>query len=77
MTAPIYGTKDVPLQVRALLAVTLALLGALGGEGARAHVLYVLTMPGLPDPDWPDGPLVARKTTLKDVLDATGTKTLQ
>jgi flagellar biosynthetic protein FliR len=26
MTAPIYGTKDVPLQVRALLAVALALL---------------------------------------------------
>ena len=26
MTAPIYGTKDVPMQVRGLLAVTLALL---------------------------------------------------
>ena len=26
MTAPIYGTKDVPMQVRALLAVALALL---------------------------------------------------
>jgi hypothetical protein len=31
----------------------------------------------LPDPDWPDGPLDARKTTLKQALDATGTKTLQ
>jgi hypothetical protein len=31
---------------------------------------------GLPSPDWPDGPLDARKVTLIDVLEGAGTKTL-
>ncbi len=32
---------------------------------------------GLPDPDWPDGPLDARKATLLGVLEDTGTKSLK
>jgi hypothetical protein len=32
---------------------------------------------GLPDPDWPGGPLDARKTTLVDILEEPGTKTLR
>ena len=32
---------------------------------------------GLPDPDWPDGPLDARKAKLIDVLEDAGTKTLR
>jgi hypothetical protein len=32
---------------------------------------------GLPSPDWPDGPLDARKATLIDVLEDAGTKTLR
>jgi Plasmid pRiA4b ORF-3-like protein len=32
---------------------------------------------GLPDPDWPDGPLDARKAKLMDVLEDAGTKTLR
>ena len=29
---------------------------------------------GLPDPDWPEGPLDARKATLLDILEDTGVK---
>ncbi|MBU2582285.1 MAG: plasmid pRiA4b ORF-3 family protein [Alphaproteobacteria bacterium] len=32
---------------------------------------------GIPDPDWPDGPLDARKATLLGVLEDTGAKTLR
>lgn len=32
---------------------------------------------GFPDPDWPDGPLDARKAALLDVLEDTGAKTLR
>jgi hypothetical protein len=32
---------------------------------------------GLPDPDWPDGPLDARKARLIDMLEDAGTKTLR
>jgi hypothetical protein len=32
---------------------------------------------GLPDPDWADGPLDARKATLYDVVEDTGAKTLK
>jgi len=31
---------------------------------------------GIPDPDWPDGPLNAKKATLWDVIEDTGAKTL-
>jgi flagellar biosynthetic protein FliR len=49
MTAPIYGTKDVPMQVRVLLAVALALLivplgwhGAAVPCGGLVHLLMML-----------------------------------
>jgi hypothetical protein len=32
---------------------------------------------GLPDPDWPDGPLDARKAKLVDILEDVGVKTLR
>jgi hypothetical protein len=32
---------------------------------------------GLPDPDWPDGPLDARKATLDRIVEDTGAKTLR
>jgi len=32
---------------------------------------------GIPDPDWPDGPLDGRKTTLAEVIEDTGVKTLR
>ena len=32
---------------------------------------------GQPSPDWPDGPLDARKAKLIDVLEDAGTKTLR
>jgi len=32
---------------------------------------------GMPDPDWPDGPLDARKARLADVVEDVGTKTLR
>ncbi len=32
---------------------------------------------GIPDPDWPDGPLNAKKATLWDVFEDTGAKTLR
>jgi len=32
---------------------------------------------GLPDPDWPDGPLDARKAKLRDILEDAGVKTLR
>jgi len=49
---PTLGTVARTHPVPSVRAAALSALGALGGEGARAHVLYVLTMPGLPDPDW-------------------------
>ncbi|UZE51577.1 plasmid pRiA4b ORF-3 family protein [Rhodopseudomonas sp. P2A-2r] len=32
---------------------------------------------GQPDPDWPDGPLDARKARLDDIIEDTGTRTLR
>jgi flagellar biosynthetic protein FliR len=49
MTAPIYGTKDVPMQVRALLAFTLALLitptqWGLAVEYPQSTIHYMILM---------------------------------
>jgi hypothetical protein len=68
---------DVPVDVR-LDRLHVVLQVAIGWTDMHLWELYAGEIRwGLPDPDWPDGPLDARKTTLKDALDAAGAKTLQ
>jgi hypothetical protein len=68
---------DVPVGLR-LDRLHMVLQVAIGWTDMHLWEFYAGEIRwGLPDPDWPDGPLDARKTTLKQALDATGTKTLQ
>src|SRR5271166_2402789 len=54
---------------------------ATGRIGLDEHHLYEIRDKdvrfGLPDPDWPDGPLDARKARLIEFLEDAGTKTLR
>ncbi len=68
---------EVPANIR-LDRLHLALQAALGWT--NSHLLEIRARDvgwGIPDPDWPDGPLDARKISLIDVLEDTGTKTLR
>lgn len=67
---------DVPFDMR-LDRLHLTLQAALGWTNTHLWEFRVgETGWGLPDPDWPDGPLDGRKATLFDVIEDTGAKTL-
>jgi hypothetical protein len=68
---------EVPLTIR-LDRLHLALQAALGWTNSHLYEIRTRDVGwGIPDPDWHDGPLDARKARLLDVLEDTGAKTLK
>jgi hypothetical protein len=67
---------EVPLDIR-LDRLHEVLQAAIGWTNSHLWELRVRDIRwGTPDPDWPDSPLNAKKSTLLDVIEDTGTKTL-
>jgi Plasmid pRiA4b ORF-3-like protein len=68
---------EVPLSIR-LDRLHLAIQAAMGWTNSHLYEIRAKDIGwGIPDPDWGDGPLDARKTRLIDVLEDAGTKTLK
>ena len=68
---------DVPLDIR-LDRLHLTLQSAFGWMDGHLWEFHVREVEwGIPDPDWPDGPLDARKATLGDVIEEIEAKTFQ
>jgi hypothetical protein len=68
---------EVPLSIR-LDRLHLAIQAAMGWTNSHLYEIRAKdTGWGIPDPDWGDGPLDARKARLIDVLEDVGTKTLK
>jgi hypothetical protein len=68
---------EVPADIK-LDRLHLTLQAALGWTNSHLFEIRARDVGwGLPSPDWPDGPLDARKATLIDVLEDAGTKTLR
>ncbi|HYA74274.1 MAG TPA: plasmid pRiA4b ORF-3 family protein [Roseiarcus sp.] len=68
---------EVPADIK-LDRLHLTLQAALGWTNSHLFEIRARdTGWGLPDPDWPDGPLDARKAKLIDVLEDAGAKTLR
>lgn len=67
---------EIPLTIK-LDRLHLTLQAALGWTNSHLYEIRAGDRGwGLPDPNWPEGPLDARKTTLAEILEATGVKTL-
>jgi hypothetical protein len=68
---------EVPLSIR-LDRLHLAIQAAMGWTNSHLYEIRAKdTGWGIPDPDWGDGPLDARKARLIDVLEDVGAKTLK
>jgi hypothetical protein len=68
---------EVPADIK-LDRLHLTLQAALGWTNSHLFEIRARDVGwGLPSPDWPDGPLDARKVKLIDVLEDAGTKTLR
>ena len=68
---------EVPLDLR-LDRLHLVIQAAMGWTDTHLYEIRVGDVGwGIPDPDWGDGPLDARKASLLDVIEDTGTKTLR
>jgi Plasmid pRiA4b ORF-3-like protein len=68
---------EVPLSIR-LDRLHLAIQAAMGWTNSHLYEIRAKDVGwGIPDPDWGDGPLDARKARLVDVLEDVGTKTLK
>ena len=68
---------EVPADIK-LDRLHLTLQAALGWTNSHLYEIRVREIAwGLPSPDWPDGPLDARKAKLIDVLEDVGAKTLR
>ena len=68
---------EVPLSIR-LDRLHLAIQAAMGWTNSHLYEIRAKDIGwGIPDPDWGDGPLDARKARLIDVLEDVGTKTLK
>ena len=68
---------EVPADIK-LDRLHLTLQAALGWTNSHLFELRARDVGwGIPSPDWPDGPLDARKVKLIDVLEDAGTKTLR
>jgi len=73
---PVRRILDVPADIR-LDRLHATLQAALGWTDSHLWEFRARDVGwGIPDPDWPDGPLDARKTTLWKALEDTGAKTL-
>ena len=67
---------EVPISLR-LDRLHLTIQVAMGWTNSHLYEIRARDVGwGIPDPDWPDGPLDARKARLIDVLEDTGAKTL-
>jgi hypothetical protein len=67
---------EVPLDIR-LDRLHMVLQVTIGWTNSHLWELRIRDISwGIPDPDWPGGPLNANKATLLDVIEDTGTKTL-
>lgn len=67
---------EVPISLR-LDRLHLTIQVAMGWTNSHLYEICARDIGwGIPDPDWPDGPLDARKARLIDVLEDTGAKTL-
>ena len=67
---------EVPISLR-LDRLHLTIQVAMGWTNSHLYEIRARDVGwGIPDPDWPDGPLDARKARLVDVLEDTGAKTL-
>src|SRR5215210_3392028 len=74
---PVLRRIEVPLAIR-LDRLHLALQAAMGWTNSHLYEIRARDAGwGVPDPDWGDGPLDARKARLVDVLEDTGAKTLK
>src|SRR3546814_12388400 len=74
---PVLRRIEVPLTIR-LDRLHLALQAALGWTDSHLYEIRARDVGwGVPDPDWGDGPLDARKARLVDVLEDAGAKTLR
>ena len=68
---------EVPADIK-LDRLHLTLQAALGWTNSHLFEIRARNVGwGIPSPDWPDGPLDARKVKLIDVLEDAGTKTLR
>jgi len=68
---------EVPLNIR-LDRLHLTIQAAMGWSNSHLYEIRARDIGwGIPDPDWRDGPLDARKARLVDVLKDVGTKTLR
>ena len=68
---------EVPLTIR-LDRLHLVLQAAMGWTNSHLYEIRARDVGwGVPDPDWGEGPLDARKARLLDILEDTGAKTLQ
>lgn len=68
---------EVPLAIK-LDRLHLTIQAAMGWTDSHLYEIRAGDVGwGLPDPDWPDGPLDARKAKLVDILEDTGAKTLR
>jgi hypothetical protein len=68
---------EVPFGIK-LDRLHLTLQAALGWTNSHLYEIRAKDVGwGLPDPDWPDGPLDARKAKLADIIEDTGVKTLR
>ena len=68
---------EVPLTIR-LDRLHEALQAAMGWTNNHLYEIRIKDIGwGIPDPDWPDGPLDARKARLIDVLEDTGARTIR
>jgi Plasmid pRiA4b ORF-3-like protein len=68
---------EVPIDIK-LDRLHLTLQAALGWTNSHLYEIRARDVRwGLPDPDWPKGPLDARKARLVDALGDVGTKTLR
>ena len=68
---------EVPADIK-LDRLHLTLQAALGWTNSHLYEIRARDVGwGIPSPDWPDGPLDARKVKLIDVLEDAGTKTLR
>jgi len=68
---------EVPADIR-LDRLHLVLQAAMGWTNSHLYEIRAGEVGwGIPDPDWPDGPLNAKKATLWDVIEDSGAKTLR
>jgi len=74
---PVQRRVEVPLAIR-LNRLHLVLQAAMGWTGSHLYEIRAWDVGwGLPDPDFDEGPLDARKARLVDVLEDAGVKTIK